>query len=658
MLRSRVLLLLLACLAASLSAGEESVGTTSANFLKIPYSARAAGMGEAYTAVSDDEAALVYNPAGAAQMVQSELSATNVEWFQGIDLEHLGDITPVEGIGSLGLGITFLNDGSLVGTKRIANNGSADALGNYITTGTFTPYDLAINLLWAYQPAEHWDVGVGAQIIQEAIDTNSGWGAGLDLGAQRTDLFGWLDAGLEVQNLGTTIEVGSSASSEPVTLAGGLAGRFLKRTLTLAANVAVPMDNSVIPSVGAEWWVAQPLALRLGWMGGYASQPTAGLGFRYESFLLDYAYQPFSELGDTSRFTLSVVFGGPETKLLALRPLLGPIGDPAWREGDFELEPDRPDSVVAWHLDLIGPDGTVRRTWSGDGPAPEKLPWDGKDGQDKVLPDGLYTGRLEVDYPAGLKAKADSTPVELDSTPPSITLDEDPVRVRPDARGELLIPAKLSLGAQDKNGIGGWKLEVTDQAGKPIKIFSGQGQPPAQMDWDGSDDQGGFINSGSNYYFWPFAEDKLGNWGRGQPKALIVLLKEIHFDLASDALFEPGKADVRISAYHQLAALKDMILKQEPAGLTGTAGTTVKVDIVGYTDNTPVVMSVYHDNQSLSLARAQAVAKFLVVLMGMDPSMLNPVGMGEADPKASNDTPEGRETNRRVQVVIHVNAYQ
>src|SRR5687767_8704656 len=82
-----------------LGAGAESVGTTSANFLKIPSHARAAAMGEAFVALSDDETALTYNPAGTAQILQNQLSASHIEWFQGIRLEHFGG---VYGLGPLG----------------------------------------------------------------------------------------------------------------------------------------------------------------------------------------------------------------------------------------------------------------------------------------------------------------------------------------------------------------------------------------------------------------------------------------------------------------------------------------------------------------------------------------------------------------------------
>lgn len=647
--RRSLALLALASMCAGLWAGEESVGTTSANFLKIPYGAAPASMGEAYAALSDNESAFAYNPAGAAQILQTELSATHIEWFQGIDLEHIGGLDPVSGWGSFGASVTWLDDGTLEATQRVANN-SSDPLGNYITTGTFNPYDLAINLAWAYQPAEHWDIGLGAQLIQQAIDTSSGWGAGLNLGVQRTDLWGWLDTGAVIQNLGTSIAVASASSSQPLTFRAGLAGRFFERRLTLSTDLTVPTDNGIIPSVGLEWWVAQPLALRAGWMGGYASQPTAGLGFRFSIFELDYAYQPFSELGDTDRITISVDFGGPEARVPALRPLLGPLGEAQWREGGFELKPDKPDAVLSWRMSLVGPSGTVEKTWSGDGVAPERVDWDGRDQQNQVLPDGDYKAHLEVAYPGGLKAQADSDPVELDSTPPTITLGIAPLITTPDARGAVVIPAHLSIKATDRNGIGGWKLELRDHSGKLFRAFNGDGPPPDDLVWDGTDAQGKSVDSGSTYFFWPFAKDKLGNWGKGRPQALVVLMKEIHYEISSDALFEPGKADVRISAYQQLFALKDLILKNHGEG--------TKVDILGHTDNTPVVHSVYHDNQALSLARAQAVVKFLVTLLGMDPAMLNPVGMGDTAPKTTNDTPEGREANRRVEVVIHAKEYR
>jgi len=71
------------------------------------------------------------------------------------------------------------------------------------------------------------------------------------------------------------------------------------------------------------------------------------------------------------------------------------------------------------------------------------------------------------------------------------------------------------------------------------------------------------------------------------------------------------------------------------------------VEISGYTDNT--------GNQSLNVAlskkRAEAVRQTLVKF-GANPDMLIAKGYGSADPVASNDTPEGRRRNRRIEYHI------
>ena len=646
--RAAIAALLVGTMAAQGWAGDESVGTTSANFLKIPAHARPAAMGEAFTAVSDDESALLYNPAGTARVLRHQISATHIEWFQGILLEHLGGVASLGPAGSFGLGITWLQVDPLVRTQRTGNG--PDPLANFKELGTFKPYDMAIEGTWAWQGGSHWNLGLGTKIVQQSIDDKAGWGVNVDAGLQRTSLWDWLDAGLLVQNLGSAINVGGTPFQQPLAFKAGLAGRFFEKRLTVSTDVTVPTDNSVIPAAGVEWWVAQPLALRGGWRGGYAGQPTAGMGFRFSIFQLDYAWQPYVELGVTHRLTATLAFGQPGTDVTSMRPLIGPIGEEAWRRGGFKLLPARPDAVTSWKLSLIDADGSVARSFEGSGTAPEALGWDGRDSKGQVLPDGIVTAKLDVNYEGGLQASASGAKVELDSTPPTVHAGIEPIIARPNSQGAVLIPARVDIQAQDKHGIGGWKLEIRDKAGAIFRNFSGDGQPPQPLVWDGTDGNGRFVDSGSTYYFWPFAKDSLGNWGKGDPNALIVLLKEIHFDIASDALFEPGKADVRISAYHQLTGVKDLILKNHQAGTV--------VDIVGHTDNEPTVHSKYPNNQALSLARAQAVVKFLTTLLEMDPAILDAKGAGDSKPKATNDTAEGRLANRRVEVVIHAKEYR
>jgi outer membrane protein OmpA-like peptidoglycan-associated protein len=69
--------------------------------------------------------------------------------------------------------------------------------------------------------------------------------------------------------------------------------------------------------------------------------------------------------------------------------------------------------------------------------------------------------------------------------------------------------------------------------------------------------------------------------------------------------------------------------------------------VIGYTDNT----GSDKENQELSAARAHAVADRLVEA-GIDSGRVTADGRGEADPVASNDTREGRASNRRVEIIV------
>ena len=69
--------------------------------------------------------------------------------------------------------------------------------------------------------------------------------------------------------------------------------------------------------------------------------------------------------------------------------------------------------------------------------------------------------------------------------------------------------------------------------------------------------------------------------------------------------------------------------------------------IAGYTDSRGAAAA----NQALSLARAQAVGDALVQL-GIDSSRITATGLGEAQPIADNETPEGRAKNRRIAITV------
>src|SRR5580700_7573570 len=105
----------------------------------------------------------------------------------------------------------------------------------------------------------------------------------------------------------------------------------------------------------------------------------------------------------------------------------------------------------------------------------------------------------------------------------------------------------------------------------------------------------------------------------------------------ADVLFAFGKYDLRPNAREALAKLAGIVI--------GHPG--LKLSVEGFTD------SIGSDevNQTLSEKRAGAVRDYLVQ-QGVDPASTNATGFGKSNPVASNDTNEGRQQNRRVEIII------
>jgi len=104
-----------------------------------------------------------------------------------------------------------------------------------------------------------------------------------------------------------------------------------------------------------------------------------------------------------------------------------------------------------------------------------------------------------------------------------------------------------------------------------------------------------------------------------------------------DVLFDTGKYNLRMPAQLGLAKLSGIVLSHP--GL--------KLAVEGYTDTTGTAAF----NQTLSEQRANAVRDYLIQ-QGLDAGTITAQGFGPANPVASNDTPQGRQQNRRVEIII------
>ncbi len=108
--------------------------------------------------------------------------------------------------------------------------------------------------------------------------------------------------------------------------------------------------------------------------------------------------------------------------------------------------------------------------------------------------------------------------------------------------------------------------------------------------------------------------------------------------LSGAVLFKTGKAELLPVAENALGQVAAAFKQLDE---------TQTVVIAGYTDSRGAEAM----NQKLSQQRAEAVRAFLVG-QGVSGSRLEAVGKGESSPVASNDTPEGRANNRRVEMIV------
>lgn len=111
--------------------------------------------------------------------------------------------------------------------------------------------------------------------------------------------------------------------------------------------------------------------------------------------------------------------------------------------------------------------------------------------------------------------------------------------------------------------------------------------------------------------------------------------------ILDDILFSSGKAE--LSEYSR-------IILHKIAGILKSLKNDIRIE--GHTDNVPIANTVYPSNWHLSVERATNTAYHLMSREGLEPGRVSVVGYSEYHPVATNETPDGRANNRRVDIII------
>jgi hypothetical protein len=215
-------------------AANKDAGTSGAQFLKIGAGARAAGMGEAFTAVADDVTAIAWNPAGLGRLTAPEFTAMHSQWFQDSSYEFLAAAYPAAW-GTLGVSVQGLTVEGI--PKRAGDTDAPD--------GEFDSKDAAYALSFGKSLGERWAAGANVKYVRQEIDGRSASAMALDLGGLWQSPYDPLSLGLSVRHLGGEIKFVEEGDPLPMTVTLGAAYKLWDDRVRLGLDLRRPNDNDL-----------------------------------------------------------------------------------------------------------------------------------------------------------------------------------------------------------------------------------------------------------------------------------------------------------------------------------------------------------------------------------------------------------------------------
>lgn len=338
-MRRIALIVLVIALAASPGFSQfAKVGSSGLQFLDIPVSTRAVGMGNVFSAVANDASTLFWNPAGMENLPFGAVYAGTVQWPADINLHAVSGAMNVEGVGHFGLSFLMLDVGLMTRNDVFNPEGNG---------GTFGVEDWALGLSYSRSLTERFAIGVTLKWVHEKLADWEDDGWAVDLGGYYDTGFNGITLGFAIMNFGPDLrydvdEDGDGLINEdpldgsdndgdnfvdedteeapvplPIQFRFGINIPVINAgdsKLDVAAEITHPNDNKELYSLGAEYWFMNMVALR----GGYSlnvdtgSGVFAGAGFRLGvgdvNLMVDYAFADMGILDFVHRASVGFSF--------------------------------------------------------------------------------------------------------------------------------------------------------------------------------------------------------------------------------------------------------------------------------------------------------------------------------------------------------------
>jgi hypothetical protein len=323
----------------SLHAAElKKVAQAGLKFTDIELSARASGMGEAFTLIGDDADALFHNPAGIAQIQDRKFDLTfgMVSWIADVKLNAFGGVANLGTWGNLGISFFYVDYGFSMGTIPDPPDQPSEL--GYEETGPLELGAYAAGISYARRLTDKFMIGANARYAYEHlgstpfadnINRDSTWFVKnetntivWDLGTIFYPGFKSLRFGMCIVNFSPAVryefeEGRTNSFSLPLTFKMGAAmnvlelfGDYPDYSFLVDFELVHPRDYSQRYHLGGELSILKILKLRAGYKFGYDEEGLCcGAGINVNNYIkLDYAYSAFGNFDFVNRVSLGLAF--------------------------------------------------------------------------------------------------------------------------------------------------------------------------------------------------------------------------------------------------------------------------------------------------------------------------------------------------------------
>lgn len=288
----------------------DKAGTTGFSFMKINYSARAMGMGNAFVGLSNDGDAVFHNPAGLTYAVSPQLKTTYMAYIDGMQGGSAVYTMKIWDDWKMAPFVQFLVSDPITRMDEDAQN-----------LGTFYTSDMLIGVGFGKTIHDMMDAGFNLKYFIQKLDGHSASAVAVDIALLHTTQNPDLMIGATIKNLGMQLSHFTTEKYNegmPIMLVFGPSLRINDKGY-INLDICRPFDGDFFGRLGAEYPVNPHLTLRAGLdsrMNDYRGGDTignmagisAGFGFGWNDYIIDYAVSSMGSLGFINQISVSYKF--------------------------------------------------------------------------------------------------------------------------------------------------------------------------------------------------------------------------------------------------------------------------------------------------------------------------------------------------------------